>query len=400
MSNKCVIGINEVDFGSTGNITYSILDFLSSKGFETYFAGHELTKNRDNEFQISIGKFNYLYNKILSRIDSSDGFHSILSTKRLIKFLDEKKPSLLILGNLHGSYLNIPLLFEYIKCADIKCIYTLHDCWSFTGKCANYIACNCNKWKTKCYNCPNLKTHPRAYLFDHSRKYYLRKKDLFAKMQNQFNLIAPSKFMESQIKESFLKAFKIRVINNGAIFNDSNIASTDIDLKNENRIILFSAAMPFNEQKGICYLNKLANELDSSKFLIIAAGVPSKYRLSKNIIYLDKITNRNVMDYYYSNSDYFLNLSLEDNFPTTNTESLMNGTPIICFEQGGNTELINDANGLIVKYKNYNDLYNKVISLQKKTNDQIRVCKESAKDLTMTRMCEKYYELISEILKC
>lgn len=400
MSKKCIVAINEVDFGSTGNITFSILDYFKKQGFETYFACHELTKKRDNEFQISVNKFNYFCNKVLSRIDASDGFHSKRSTKRLIKFLDEKKPGLLLLGNLHGSYLNIPLLFEYIRKNHIKCIYTLHDCWSFTGKCAHFLDCECDKWKTHCEKCPNLHSHPKAYFFDHSSKLFDKKKKAFLSVKDNLFLVTPSNWLEGCVKNSYLKDFKIKTINNGIANNVEVSKIYEFDLANEKRIILFSAGMPLIEKKGINYINKLANELDPNIFLFIAAGVPSQFRKSINVKYIDSVKTREEMNYLYSFADYFLNPSLEENFPSTNIESLQCGTPIIAFDAGGNAEVISKDVGEKIKYKNFNELKKAIESGKKKTNEISSKCRTVGSNYSNQKMVEEYYRLFESLEKC
>lgn len=398
MTHKCVIAINEVDFGSTGNITFSILNYLKEKGFETYFACHELTKNLDNEFQISIGKFNYLYNKVLSRINASDGFHSKLSTKRLIKFLDEKKPSLLLLGNLHGSYLNLPILFKYIKANNIKCIYTLHDCWSFTGKCAHFNAVGCDKWKTQCYKCPNLHTHPRAHIKDISKKLYFKKKLLFSNLRDNITIVAPSQWLCDVAKQSYLKEYEIIKINNGIAHNVNIKKIERLDLVSEKRIVLLFVGSPLNEMKGAYYLNRLGDELDPNKYLLIAVGVPQNLRNSRNVRYLDFIKSREEMNYLYESADYFVAPTLDDTFPSTNVESLMMGTQIIGFDVGGNTEVINNKTGFKILYKSYDNLKSIILSLNKKTKESSDECKEYSIKYSVEVMQEAYYKLICEKL--
>lgn len=399
MSQKTVVAISELDFGSTGNITFDILNFLEEKGYKTYFACHELTKKRDNEFQISIGRLNYLFNKILCRFNASDGFHSKLSTRRLIKFLIKKKPNLLLLGNLHGSYLNLPILFKYIRDNNIKCVYTLHDCWSFTGKCAYFNDCDCYKWQTGCYKCPNLLSHPRGYIFDSTRLIYKKKKTLFDGMEKYITLVCPSKWLLNFIDMSYLKKFDVKLINNGINLNSSTEQVDYDNLFETNKINVLSVGMPLEERKGLSFINKLADELDSNKFNFITVGVPSNLKTSKNIKRVGHIDGKYKMNFFYKNADWFLNPSVADNFPTTNLESLMNGTPIISFLKTGAAEVVNNQVGLLVKYKDYAELKKIVSELTKKTDKISSACINESKKYTTSSMCKKYYELIEEIIK-
>lgn len=63
------------------------------------------------------------------------GTGSLLKTARFLRWVDGYAPDVIHLHNLHGSYINLPLLFEYIKKRGIPVVWTLHDCWAFTAIC-------------------------------------------------------------------------------------------------------------------------------------------------------------------------------------------------------------------------------------------------------------------------
>ena len=397
-SQKTIVAINEVDFGSTGNIVWSLLSYFEKKGFKTYFCCHELTKNESNEFKIEVGRINYFINKCLSRIDASDGFHSKGATKKLISFLDKTKPDLLLLGNLHGSYLNLPILFKYIKDNNLKCVMTVHDCWSFTGKCAHFSSCGCDKWKSGCRKCPNLKTHPKAYLLDNTKKLFLKKKELFLSIKNNLTLVAPAKWLASSLKESYLKDFDIECIQNGIVLDTKTETVLNTDWLETKKIVLLSIGMPLINTKGLEYIERLSSDLPNDKFVVVTVGVPKKLQKNKNIFYLPHQTKPEYINYLLQRADYLLNPSLEDTFPTINLEALANGTKIIAFTKCGASEVVDENSGYRVDYKNYDALLNTVLHLNKKDVSSKTQCETISKRYNIDVMLNKYNELVERIL--
>ena len=92
-------------------------------------------------------------NAVLARIFDNDGFNAKYATKQLINQIKAYNPDVIQIHNLHGYFINIELLFDYIRSSNIPVVWTLHDCWSLTGHCAYFSFVNCNKWKEQCFNC-------------------------------------------------------------------------------------------------------------------------------------------------------------------------------------------------------------------------------------------------------
>lgn len=77
--------------------------------------------------------------------------------------MDEYGPDVIWLHNLHGYYIQVELLFSYLRQhPEIQVYWTLHDCWAFTGHCAYFTYARCEKWKTGCECCKNGKAYPRT----------------------------------------------------------------------------------------------------------------------------------------------------------------------------------------------------------------------------------------------
>ena len=102
------------------------------------------------------------------------------------------------------------MLFNYIKEKNIKVVWTLHDCWSFTGHCAHFDYVGCQKWKTGCYKCPQKNVYPKSSLADASSWNYEHKKNAFCGVKDM-TIITPSKWLADLVKESFLSEYEVCV---------------------------------------------------------------------------------------------------------------------------------------------------------------------------------------------
>lgn len=394
MLKKYVVAINEVDFGSTGNVAINVLNALDDNEYEKLLVCHESLGRYPNEYIINKNKFGYLINKIKSRFDASDGFHSKRETKKLVKKLSERKPDLLFLNNLHGSYINLEVLFDFIKVNKIKCIWTLHDCWAFTGKCAYFTAVKCDKWKTECKNCPNLHSHPRAYLFDHSKKLYCLKKNLFNGMEDLITFVSPSKWLLDLLDESYLKGFKKEVINNGIDVNKFKKVSTTKPAGLTNKKVILSVANVFDERKGIRDIVRLSKLLDDDERILLVGELKEKIKLSDNIIHINHTNNVSELIDIYSYSDVFFNPTLEDNYPTVNLEANACGLPIVVYLSGGAGEAVDKR--FAVQPGNVDEAYKLIKSLLGKKTKYTFI---NNNDISKEIMFKKYLALIKETIR-
>ena len=213
---KKIVAINSVNYGSTGNIMLSVADKARNEGLEYHsFCAYSRTSiNKDNSNCNYIGDIitKYLHIKF-SEVFGIFGMGSVIATKKFLKQLDDIRPDYLHLHNLHNCYINLPMLFKYIKKNNISVVWTLHDCWAFTGQCPYFTLAKCEKWKSGCFNCPNIKNYPSSH-FDNSKIMWELKKNWFTGVQN-LTIVTPSKWLADLVKQSFLREYPVKVINNG-----------------------------------------------------------------------------------------------------------------------------------------------------------------------------------------
>lgn len=371
--------------GSTGRIAEEIGQTAISNGYDTYFAYGKRVNNSKNKL-IKIGKkLNIQLHGIESRLFDNHGFSSRIATKRFIKEIERIKPDIINIHNLHGYYINVKILFEYLNKTNIPIVWTFHDCWPFTGHCSHFIKHNCYKWKTECFSCPNKKGYPKSLLFDRSRTNYIKKKELFTNIE-KLTIVSPSLWLSKLVKESFFKQKKIITINNGVDVNTFNSINNHTNIKsklnlNDEKIIVGVASV-WTYSKGFYDFIRL-NDLLSDEYKIILVGLNKKQieSLPENIIGIERTESVHELAELYSMADVFVNPTYSDNFPTTNIEALACGTPVITYKTGGSPEAIDEMTGVVVEQGNINKLKEAIESVAKDKAMYTERCRERAVNL-------------------
>jgi putative colanic acid biosynthesis glycosyltransferase len=346
-----VLQINSVcGVGSTGRIATDLHALLSSNGHQSTVAfGRDTAKNCDRTIHIGNRLDNNLH-VLQTRLFDTHGFGSMSATKVLIEKIRSLDPDIIHLHNLHGYYLHIGLLFDYLKEVSKPVIWTLHDCWAFTGHCAYFDYVGCDRWKVGCHDCPSKKDYPKSIGLDRSRWNYRKKKELFTGVRS-LTLVTPSNWLAGLVKESFLQDYPVKVVNNG--IDLSVFQSTPSDFRKrfklEEQFIMLGVASTWNQRKGFQYFLDLAKQLrPDEKIVLVGVSEEQIKQLPSAILGITKTDSAAALAEIYSAADVFINPTLEDNFPTTNLESLACGTPVITFKSGGSPECLNDGCGGVV----------------------------------------------------
>jgi len=398
-----ILQINSVfGSGSTGKIVSSIQKRLFEKGHKCYVAFGRGEYNRDEQFVKKIGNIIDLFiNGVITRVFDLHGFGTRRSTARLIKKIKEISPDIIHLHNIHGYYINVFQLFEYIKTSNKKIIWTLHDCWAFTGHCAYFDYVGCNKWQIDCYHCPQKSRYPKSWLFDNSFYNFKKKKELFTRIKN-LTVVVPSDWLADLVKQSFLKEYPVEVIRNGIDLDIFKPRENSFRQRYglERKFIILGVANIWDERKGIKYFYELEKFLKDDEAIVLVGRNKDHIKHTEKIIKIRRTENQQELAEIYSAADVFVNTTLEDNFPTTNLESLACGTPVITFRSGGAPEAINEKTGFVIEKGDMVDLLNKIRDIKKvgKAN-YARYCIELAqKNYNGKDMAAKYIALYEKIL--
>lgn len=295
---------------------------------------------------------------VVNTLLDRQGHASWIQTRTLIKKLRKINPDIIHLHNLHGYYLHIPTLFHYLYYEYQGDLYwTFHDLWPITGHCAHYVIAKCDKWKEQCACCPNKGQYPISWLLDSSKKNYQEKKELFGRQKN-LNILVPSRWMEEQVKQSFLKNKNVTVVANGIdldVFTISRTASKDKEelftkygIAKDKKIVL-GVANVWELRKGLSQFYKLESLL-SEDYQIVLVGLTKlqKRNCPSSIIAILKTENKSELVKVYGRANVLLNCSQEESFSLVTIEAMACGTPVIGYENSAVSELINQNNGKII----------------------------------------------------
>ncbi len=354
-----ILQINSVcGVGSTGRMATDLYRVLKDQGHECKIAyGRGTAPDGIDTIKIGSNPDNYLH-VIETRLFDRHGFGSVNATGTFIKQVENYNPDVIHLHNIHGYYINIEILFRYLKSAGKPVVWTLHDCWSFTGHCAYFDYIGCDKWKTGCYACPQKKEYPASLFADSSKRNYEEKKELFTSVKNM-TIVTPSNWLANLVKQSYLGKYPVKVIPNGIdldIFQPIPGGFRD-RYHLQNKKIILGVANIWNFRKGLEFFLKLADKLDDS-YQIVLVGVTEKQKkeLPPNVLGITRTDNVKQLAELYTAADVFVNPTLEDNFPSTNLEALACGTPVITFNTGGSPESVDETCGLVVEKGNIDKL--------------------------------------------
>lgn len=344
----------EVNSNSVGRIAEQIGQVAISHGWEsyiTYARNHQPSKSH----VIKIGnKFDIYWHGLMTRLFDSHCLHSTRATEKLIKTIDSIKPDIIQLHHIHGYFLNMKVLFNYLSSINTPLVWVFHDCWSFTGHCAHFDYIGCDKWKSGCYSCILKNQYPSSLFFDRSKENYIIKKKLFTSVNNM-TIVPVSYWLADLVKESFLCKFPIKVIQNGINTNsfspvsDQEILYLRKQLNLTNEIVLLGVASTWCQRKGLSDFVELSKIIPMQwKIILIGLDAHQIDSLPHNIIGLKRTESVHQLSVFYSLASVFINPTWEDTFPTTNLESLACGTPIITYRTGGSVESVDSKTGIVV----------------------------------------------------
>lgn len=376
------------------------------RGYEAYTASKwvktAVDRKRNDPWHYYIGsRLENTVHRYFSWMTDFQDTASCWATRRLIRRIERVQPDLVHLHDVVGWYLNIDVLFRYLKKKGIPVIWTFHDCWAFTGRCIYFDAAGCDRWKTGCGNCPQLNYMPRTWWFDRSAWNFRRKRNLFTALEG-LTIVTPSQWLKDLTEQSFFAGRDIRVINNGIdlnVFHPCKEGEYYRRLSEEGKKIVLGVAGTWSVRKGLDALVKLSRELPEDRYRVVVVGaeaVPD----APEILCIPCTHNAGELAQIYSAADVLVNPTLEDNFPTVNLEALACGTPVVTYRTGGSPESVTPQTGIVVAKGDYDALKAAVLSVCEKGREAwAPACLSAAKNYDMNACFNDYVDLYEEILK-
>lgn len=348
--------------GSTGKIIADIMNLLKKYGndVKALYGTGSVSENKD-AVKIS-GDFGYYFHNLMSRFTDHAGLYSWRATRKLIREIQDFRPDIIHLHTLHGFYVNYEMLFRFLKKANIPVVWTLHDCWTFTGHCTHFSQAKCMQWQTECRDCILLHRYPQCYFKGDVKRNYLRKKSAFTGVKNLV-ITTPSQWLANQVRQSFLQNYPILVIPNGIDRTIFHTRSSNLREKYhlEDKKIILGVANAWNARKGLNDLLLLADRLGST-YQVVLIGLTERQLpdIPSNVLGLLHTANQTELAQWYTAADVFVNPTYEETFGLTTVEAQACGTPVIVYETDGCPETIASGNGLLVTQGDMQALENAV----------------------------------------
>lgn len=355
------VQINAYSGGWADSIIFKKHRELQAQGHESWVFWARGEHEQDEYMQRVASRSEVYLDALQTRIDGRASFHSKGVTRRLLARLDEIDPDVVHLHVLLGYYINVEMLFEWLSAQRCKVVWTLHDCWAFTGHCYHFTYVNCEQWRFGCActePCPQVHEYPET-VFGGNRSVrwsYEQKRRLFTMLPvDRLSLIAPSQWLADLVAQSFLSKYPIRVERN--VVDTSIYHPVESDFKAAyglgDKFMILGVASKWSERKGLFDFVHLASELDSKRFAIVVVGLNERqieWMQSEHpgIIALPRTSSLAQLVEIYSAADVFFNPTLEDNYPTVNLEAQACGTPVVTYNTGGCRETLSLSRSVAV----------------------------------------------------
>ena len=398
---KKLVQINVVCNGSTGKIMDEISRGAMDSGFKSYCFYGRGNPGKYGEFIKFGNKLSILFHVFLTRIFNLHGHGSYFSTIKMVKKLRKINPDIIQLHNVHGYYINLKVLFKYLKHEyNGKIIWTLHDCWAFTGHCSHFTVAKCNKWKSECFDCPLKSQYPKSLLLDTSKREFNFKKKIFTGIKN-LKIVVPSFWLKTLVNQSFLKEYSVNVINNGIDFSIFQNKKTGISIERynipKNKNVILGVSNVWNRNKGLDTFLDLSKLIDKNDIIVLVGlSKNQKMNLPNSIIGIEKTQNQNELAEIYSLATVFMNPSLEETFSLVTLEAMACGTPVIVCDTSAVKELVTDKVGIVVNKYSAKDYYNAYLELKDKKIKRQDLLDQSKK-YSNEKLTNEYLKLYKEL---
>ena len=340
---------------STGRIMQEIGELAIANGWDSYIAysgGRDGIKPCRSKLIPVGGKLSVALHGIWTRLTDRHGLASVIATRRLVRKIKELQPDIIHIHNIHGYFLNYKILFEYLSTADIPVVWTVHDCWLYTGHCNHYASVGCDKWMTQCEKCPQLSSFPASMLLDSSRRNFNDKRRLFTSVDDM-TIVTVSDWMREEMGRSFLKDCQFKVVHNGVDLNVFNVGADSSEVRERyglgDKHLILGVTSIWCREKGWDDFMELATMINEDEAIVLVGVTQEQMRkLPHNVTGIPRTENVAQLAALYSAATALVNPTWQDNYPTVNLESIACGTPVITYRTGGSVESVCEDTGYVV----------------------------------------------------
>ncbi len=397
-----IVQINTVyNVASTGRTTAELHKALVEAGHDSYVVYSQIGVDVPKTSFCMGNKLDRKVHGLLSRIFGKQAYFSVNSTKQMLKYLDEVKPDVVHLRNLHGNYINLPMVLKYLAKNDIATVITLHDFWFITGNCVYFNLENCDKWQTQCGNCPNINNGNPSWFFDRTKEMHQDKIKLFGDIP-RLAITGVSKWVADEAKKSpIAEKALVKHIYNWIDFDKFYPRDVEELKKQENphnKFTVLSAAMIWDPKKGLNNYIALAKQKKDYNFILIG-NIPSGIELPSNMKYVGVVSSIDKLAEYYSMADAFVTFSTAETFGKVSAEAMACGTPVVCHNATACPEILGDGCGYAVEIGDLQGFCDALDEIHKNGKEYYSSkCVEHTRlTFEKTKLTDEYIKLYSQL---
>lgn len=390
-----ILQINAVySLSSTGRTTKELQDYINNNTENECRSAFSYGGSEQDGFIIG-SRFDRKEHGLMSRISGEQGHYSASATKKLINYIKDYKPDIIHFRNIHGNYINYPMLFRFIAINKIAVVITLHDCWFYTGKCMHYTTIGCNKWQSGCGNCPDIHSGNNSFFLDRTKK-LLDEKKSFISSFDKLAVVGVSDWITKEVRKSLVieNADIVQRIYNWVdtdVFKPTDIKGSIKGVSDKDFVILGVSGI-WDNKKGLNDFIELSQMLGSNMRIVLVGELKSNLNLPENIITVGKTDSVDELAQYYNRADCFVTFSKEETFGKVSAESLACGTPVICYNSTANPELVKDGCGYSVNVGDVQAVFDKISDIAENGKGfYTQKCIEFANTSFQKEKCIKQY---------
>ena len=398
---KTIVEINSNNYASTGNVVLNIAATARKQGFKAYTCCRRSRFGLKYKYedQIYIGTWlDRVISERLALLTGLNGYFNVINTWMFIRKLKKLKPDLIHIHSLCENYLNIRMLFKYLKEDRIPTVWTMHDNWAFTGRCAQF---RCEKWRDGCGNCPHHEFFPPTLFLDSSAKVWKEREQIYNSVDTM-TIVTPSAWLSDLVKVSLFKEnHPIRVINNGINLDVFQPIESDFIERYglQDKKIVLGVAYWWDTCKGLYVFLELAKRLpEDYRIVMVGTNDETDKLLPDNIVSIHRTQNQKELAEIYSAATLFVNPTIDDNFPTVNMEALACGLPVLTYDTGGCAEAIDETCGSSVPMGDIDALEQDIIRICETQPYSREACLKRAQHFKMEDKYQEYLDLYKELL--
>ena len=400
-----VLHINAVyKLGSTGRSLMELNEDLNQSGVESYCACSR-TYGCENVYPIGDEKSIKLHG-LFSRLSGKQGYFSKGNTKKLLAYIDELKPDVVHLHNLHANYIHLPMLLAYLAKNDIATVIMLHDCWFFTGKCMHYTTQGCYKWETLCGNCPQIHEGNNSWFLDRTEEMHKDRIRLFQSIP-RLAIVGISDWVTNECRRSPI-AKNAKIIQRVYLwidldkFRPVDSAQKRAELGLTDKFVILGVAEQWGNPKGLDRFLDLATKISPEKQILLVGNPAPDVALPDNVLCVGKTNSQEELAEFYSLADVFVTFSYQETFGKVSAEALACGTPVICYNSTACPELVGENCGVVVEKEDKDGIFRAVNEIQKNGKAQysdacVRFANENFSRKKLTR---EFIEIYQELEAC